>query len=331
MSLPSSPEIGGFDRLSPDLALEAIEEAYGLRLDGTMATYSSYVNRVYGVKTEEGEYFVAKFYRPQRWSTAAILEEHRFIADCVEAEVPVVAPLPELDGSTLPRLEFEDEAGLNSWSFALFPKRGGRAFDAEREGDWRRLGAIAGRIHAAGRKRPCPERLLLDRGLAGRWLEELEPLLHPDLRWEFSELVTSTLERIGPWIDGLSTQRIHGDLHRGNILDRPGEGLLVIDFDDCMTGPPVQDLWLLLPGRRGETESELRLLLEGYGEFATLEEGSLAAIESLRFLRMLHFLSWRSRQRLDSWFSQEFPEWGGRGFWTQEIEDFREQARWIEA
>ena len=35
---------------------------------------------------------VVKFYRPERWSDAAILEEHEFALELARAEIPVVAP-----------------------------------------------------------------------------------------------------------------------------------------------------------------------------------------------------------------------------------------------
>jgi Ser/Thr protein kinase RdoA (MazF antagonist) len=320
---------GAFDELSPTLALEAVEEAFSLRLDGSISTYPSYVNRVYGFRSDEGEAFVAKFYRPGRWSAEAIAEEHRFIAACAADQIPVVSPIPQPSGDSLAVLELESDSALTTWHFALFPKRGGRAFDAEGDGDWRRLGAVAGRIHAAGRRQTPRFRSRLDSDLVRFWLALLGPLVHPDLRGEFLETVGAVLDGIGPRLDAFESHLIHGDLHRGNILDRPGEGLLVIDFDDCLRGPPVHDLWLLLPDRAEQCERELSLLVEGYSDFAELEEGSMAFVESLRFLRMLHFLAWRARQREDAWFKREFPDWGGRAFWILELEDLRDQARFI--
>lgn len=325
-----SLEASGFDALSPALSIEAVEEKYGLRLDGTVSTYPSYINRVYGLRTEEGESLVAKFYRPDRWTFETILEEHRLIADCAAAEVPVVAPLLAPDGSSLGTLELEEDDRTIEFNFALFPKKGGRNFDAESEGDWRRLGALAGRLHLAAAGRSSSHRPRFDSGLIDAWLEELRLLVHPDVREDFEEIVGSVMGAIAPRIAEMPLQRIHGDLHRGNILERPGEGLLLIDFDDCMMGPPVQDLWLLLPDRAPKCARELGLLLEGYGEFSTLPPGSVASIETLRFLRMLHFLAWRARQRHDAWFAREFPEWGSRGYWSQEIESLREQARELE-
>ncbi|MFP4068443.1 MAG: serine/threonine protein kinase, partial [Spirochaetaceae bacterium] len=105
MSAPEDPATGSFAMLTPDAAVAAVEQTHGLRLDGTLFTYPSYVNRVYGVRTEEGEEYISKFYRPNRWSTEAILEEHEFLLDCVEAEIPVVPPIPDADGDTLGILE----------------------------------------------------------------------------------------------------------------------------------------------------------------------------------------------------------------------------------
>ncbi|MFW6337308.1 MAG: serine/threonine protein kinase, partial [Alkalispirochaetaceae bacterium] len=83
-------ELSTFDLLTPEAALTAVEGAYGLRLDGRVMTYRSYINRVYGFTTEEGEEYVAKFYRPGRWSWDAIVEEHAFVLECALAEIPVV-------------------------------------------------------------------------------------------------------------------------------------------------------------------------------------------------------------------------------------------------
>ncbi len=319
---------GAFDALSPEAVFESIEAAYGIRPEGSLWPYSSYVNRVYGFRGDDEKEYVAKFYRPGRWSEEAILEEHRFLADCAEAELPVVAPLPGLDGDSLPSFSL-DEDDLIGFSFALFPKRGGRSFDAETDDDWLRLGALAGRLHVVGAKRGAKARLTLGPKLSLANLDVVEPLVHPEFRSEFAELCRETIALTADDVSSLGARRIHGDLHRGNILSRPGEGLLLLDFDDMMIGPPVQDLWLLLPGRADDASRERSLLLEGYSEFAELESGSVRVIETLRFYRMLHFLAWRSLQRDDQWFKRDYPDWGGRAFWIGELEDFRDQARAI--
>src|SRR5512146_754906 len=112
-----------FDLLAPYAVIEAVESSYGLRLDGTLTAFASYVNRVYGIAAEDGTPYVAKFYRPGRWTAAAILEEHRFVLDCAEREVPVVAPIVSVDGSTLSSVTLSNGRNEEEIDFALFPKR----------------------------------------------------------------------------------------------------------------------------------------------------------------------------------------------------------------
>lgn len=322
-----------FNLLSPDLVGEAIEEAYGLGLEGSLEVYPSYVNRVYGMRDSEGRGFVAKFYRPGRWTGEAILDEHAFLADCAEAELPVVLPVANAEGSSLSELVLESDSGEEAeMRFALFPRMGGRNFEPETEEDWLRLGSLAGRLHAAGHRRPAPHRLALGPGLGRSYADELASggLVHPECRDELFEILEKGLEIVARRFEGQPSQRLHGDLHRGNILDRPGSGLVLVDFDDMLMGPPIQDLWLLLPGRRKDSGRELSLLLEGYEEFAFLDPSSFGLIEPLRFLRMLYFILWRARQREDYWFRREFPDWGGKAFWLTELGDFRDQLEVME-
>jgi len=323
-------ETGSFDALTPDAAAFGVESAYGLRLDGTLIPYPSYINRVYGLRDEEEREYVVKFYRPGRWPAEAIRDEHAFLSDCAEADLPVACPVKDPEGETLEELVLEEE-GEPRYLFALFPKMGGRNFDPESDEQWLRLGALAGRMHRAARQRDAQHRAMCHPDLTAGFVKELidEEVVHPELAGQFEELCAETLERIRPLFSGLVLQRLHGDLHRGNILDRPGTGLLLFDFDDMMMGPAVQDLWLLLPGLRKDSGRELSILLEGYEQFADFDRSMLSLIEPLRFMRMVYFLAWRARQREDYWFQSSFPDWGSKPFWIKEIEDLHDQARVI--
>jgi Ser/Thr protein kinase RdoA (MazF antagonist) len=200
------------------------------------------------------------------------------------------------------------------------------------------LGSVVGRLHTVGRKRSAPARARLEpAGLTASYVAELLAAghVHPKFREEFLSISSSTIETISPLFQGTETFRIHGDCHRGNILDRPDSGLLLIDFDDMVRGPAVQDLWLLLPGYAADCGRELELLIEGYERFGSFDRGSLALIEPLRFMRLLYFLAWRARQRQDRWFRTSFPDWGGEAFWIKEVEDLRVQTEvvgaWLES
>ncbi len=317
---------GSFDLLSPDLVLGQIEESYGLSLDGSITPFASYVNRVYGIRSDEGDEYVAKFYRPGRWSIEAIGEEHEFVHDCAEAEVPVVAPLPDPEGFTLQVLEAETDDGATEFPYALYQKRGGRGFDAEHGEEWYRLGSLAGRVHSAAGARPAFHRLeCTPAGSTRRFVGELEEVVHPEVETEFHDLVNAGLEMIEPLFEGLPMLRIHGDFHRGNVLDRADDGLLLIDFDDMMIGPAVQDLWLLLPDHAWAARREIAEIVEGYEQFADFPYQTLRLIEPLRLMRIIYYLAWSALQRDDHRFQRTNPDWGSRAFWIREIEDIRSQ------
>jgi Ser/Thr protein kinase RdoA (MazF antagonist) len=323
---------GDFDYLTPELVLAAVEGAFGLGLLSNITPYNSYINRVYELHGDDGQVYIAKFYRPGRWSEEAVLEEHAFIQDCVEMEIPTVAPISDPDGQTLSVVELVDEAEqLQEYSFALFPKRGGRNFDAESDDDWLRLGAIVGRMHRAARSRNAEHReYCLPLPIITQCLQELDngEAVHPEHRQEFFDLAEEIRLQIEPFFDGVPLHRVHGDCHRGNILQRPGEGLLLIDFDDMMVGPAVQDLWLLLPERVQESMREFNLVVEGYEQFLPFDYFQKELIEPLRAMRMLYYLSWSARQRQDRRFRAEHPHWGGSAFWSKEVEDLREQLKY---
>ena len=313
--------------------LQAVEQAFGLRTDGTFSAYPSYVNRVYGLRDEEGEEYVVKFYRPGRWSVDAIAEEHEFVLECAAADLPVVAPLADSDGCTLQSVVVEgDVAALHEYCFALYPRKGGRGFDAEGDEEWHRLGALAGRLHAVARGVEAAHRLRCSPAdSAARSVRDLREsgVVHPEIEAEFFDLVDGAFGWIAPLFDGVTMHRIHGDFHRGNVLDRAGEGLLLIDFDDMMVGPSVQDLWLLLPDHASRALHELGMIVKGYTQFSPFRVADLRLIEPLRLMRMVYYLAWSALQRDDRRFQEQQPEWGSRAFWIKEVEDVRMQLEVI--
>jgi Ser/Thr protein kinase RdoA (MazF antagonist) len=313
-----------YDRLTPEILLDAVENATGIRMTGLTVPLPSYINRVYEIQTREGKRLIAKFYRPGRWSREALLDEHLFLADCATMEIPVVCPLTLSDGGTL------GEAG--GMYFALFPKRSGREFELNTDEDGRRVGRLVARIHLAGEQRRTQARITLLPTESTR--SDLTFLAKggfviSELRSAFEDLTERIVESISGLFKGTELIRIHGDCHRGNLLDRPGEGLMVIDFDDMMTGPPVQDLWLLLPDHAGRSRREIDLLLEGYAQFREFDYSTLRLIEPLRFMRIIYFLAWVARQAGDYAFRVNHPDWGSETFWQREIADLNHQFQVI--
>ena len=314
-----------FQDITPDSIIKHVEDHLGITLDGVLTPYNSYINRVYGLQDEDGARYIVKFYRPGRWTKESILEEHRFLFQCEENEIPVIPPIvPEGCGS------LGETTG--KICFALFPLRAGRTFDIAGDRDWVRLGSIIGRMHQVGRQETAEHRVLCSpETTTEKQIEKLLSggLVHPDCAGDFENICREILNEISPLFQETANQRIHGDCHRGNILDRMEEGLLLIDFDDMMTGPPVQDLWLLLPGHVQDCITEMDLLLHGYTQFEEFDTRTLNLIEPLRFMRIIHFLAWVAMQREDRAFRQNHPDWGTEAFWIKEIEDLRYQQTMI--
>src|SRR5437867_3577140 len=130
-----------FFSLTPDRVLEAVEVG-GLRCTGRCLPLRAFENRVYEVELEDERRLVVKFYRPGRWSRAAILDEHAFLADLAAAEVPAVAPLDLGTGGTLGEIE-----GIY---YAAFPKVRVRTLDELDAESRRRIGRPIGRRPAGG-------------------------------------------------------------------------------------------------------------------------------------------------------------------------------------
>ena len=309
-----------------------MENAYALELEALVTTYPSYVNRVYGVRDVDGIEYIAKFYRPDRWSLDAIREEHNFSAELGEAEIPIALPLPDADGDTVSHLFVDKNGEQISCYFTLFPKRAGRLFDAEGEAAWLRIGSLCGRLHNIGCRGRAPTRstILPDESTRGH-LEHIRKtnVVPADIAAKFQTITSDVMEMIRPLFANIGRIRLHGDLHRGNILDRSDEGLLLIDLDDMANGPAMQDLWLLLPGHLEDCRPVLPFLAEGYEQFRPFPWQQLKLVEPLRFMRMIHFIAWCAMQRRDEDFDRHFPDWGSPAWWTKELEDLSDQASLI--
>jgi len=322
--MSKAAKIADFKHLTPEVLLDLVEKAYSVPMTGLTIPLPSYINRVYELQARRGERIIAKFYRPGRWSRTALEDEHQFLADCAAAEIPVVCPLVLPGGDTLA----EADGGF----FALFPKKSGREFEINTGDDLRRVGSLIARIHLVGQERVPNDRVVLSPEKATS--NDLDFLIHggfitPEHRSAFADLTSRIIENISGLFHEEHFIRIHGDCHRGNLLDRPGEGLMAIDFDDMMLGPPVQDLWMLLPDHAGRSRREIDLLLDGYEQFREFDYSSLTLIEPLRFMRIIYYLTWCARQLDDHDFRANHPDWGSETFWQREISDISHQFQVI--
>ena len=271
-----------YDQLTPDFVLDAVE-SLGLETDFRILALNSYENRVYQIGIEGSLPVIAKFYRPQRWTPEAILEEHEFTHALAEHDISVVSPM-QIGGATLH--EYKD------FHFALFPRQGGHAPEIEVADTLFRIGRNIGRMHQASGANTFKHRkaLSIDEWvISSRDFLLQENFIPQSLIPAYQTLSRDLIAKMQSiWnTHPFATRKLHGDCHLGNILWRD-ETAHFVDFDDCMNGPAIQDIWLLLSGDRQQQTVQIGEILEGYEEFCEFDPRQLNLIETLRTMRMMN-------------------------------------------
>jgi Ser/Thr protein kinase RdoA (MazF antagonist) len=327
-----------FEALTPDVVLDALESA-GIACDGRLMTLSSYENRVYLAHTEDGSAVVAKFYRPERWSDAQILEEHSFAAELMAAEIPLAAPIV-FGGQTLHH--------AHGFRYSISPRKGGRRPELEDLDTLEWIGRFLARIHTVGAAQPFAVRPALNVQTFGTephdWLLTHEMVAN-EVRGVWKDVYQEAINLVaacahGTMANGLLHSdshaiqhiRLHGDCHPGNILWTPegsttqAAGPHFVDLDDARTGPAVQDLWMLLSGDRRQRTLQLSALLDGYEQFRPFDRRELALIEPLRTLRLIHYSAWLARRWDDPAFPIAFPHFGTSAYWHEQVQLLQEQV-----
>ena len=306
--------------LTPDALLDALD-AIGLDCDGSQLALNSYENRVYQIGVEDGPPLIAKFYRPGRWSDAAIGEEHAFLAELAAREIPVVAPLT-LGGKTLNT--------VGDFRIAVFPRRGGRAPELEDEDVLRWMGRFMARIHAVGALAPFAHRpniSLQSYGIDARDAVLATPYLPLELAASWRSVVDLALDGVARCFDragDVAQIRLHGDCHGGNVLWTP-DGPHFVDFDDARSGPAIQDLWMLLTGQGDDMRRQFEVVLEGYRQFHDFNPRERHLAEALRTLRLIHYAAWIAQRWHDPAFPHAFGWFDSPRYWQDHILALREQ------
>lgn len=308
-----------FYNLDPDKVLQAAENA-GFYPTGEFTQLNSYENRVFDIKLEEpvepnalNKNVIAKFYRPNRWSKEAILEEHEFLLSLKNEGIPAIAPLFQGHDSTI--------SEVDGMYVAFFPKVLGRMPQEFLGDDYRKVGRLMAHVHNVGARKKALHRPILDTSYYGGWetLDHLQDWITPEVRHRYNVAAEDILYAIDDTFDVSEFLRIHGDCHKGNLLNN-GNQFFLVDFDDFVNGPAIQDFWMLLSGDEDALSEEKDLIISGYEELREFPDHQWDWIPMLRGLRIISYAGWIAKRWDDPSFPRLFPEYNTYSYWAEEVE-----------
>lgn len=318
----------GFDSLTPKIILDCFFKQ-GLRPTGALIPLNSYENRVYEVPVEEGAPIIAKFYRQNRWSSRTIADEHHFVSRLLEAEIPVLAPLALFK----PAGEALSLGYDHHFYYAFFPKLKGREKPEMDANERRQIGRLMGRLHNMGEKNLMPHRSKLDfENFIYAPAQTLfqSKYIPEQLKSSFESFLNGFMPLLKIFFDQpTKIISLHGDCHIGNILWNK-DGPHLVDFDDMIVGPPVQDLWMLFSGSKEEMQTQADDFLEGYEVFRTFDRSTLSLIEPLRTARMIRHAAWIGQRFDEEAFKKAFPYYNQNRYWESLFLNLKEQTSIIQ-
>lgn len=356
-----------FKSLGHEVILESVE-ACGVRCTGRIVPLNSMENRVFAVEVESDEpgarkasQVIIKFYRPGRWTPDQILSEHILQLVLSEEDIPTARFLPITNSAftdpsqvpnskrlypeyqnSIPQIETLGRNGI--FQFCVWEKVRGRPPLDLTPKDLQLIGRIVARMHNLFESHIEPSgfvRHSLSTELFGmRALENVRAWgkipnpLGPEF-FRVAEDLVKRLEWVNNCMDFIPT---HGDLHRLNLLQtEEGGSFWLVDFDDCMWAPDIQDLWLLSAGCNliGEEQDDpakaaLNYLLSGYEEFRAMPEGSTFLVEPLRTLRMIYYYGWIANRWGDPAFQDVFSFFRETPYWERALFDMETQKESLE-
>ena len=311
-----------FADLQPDTVLDAVE-AFGVQVSGHCYPLNSYENRVFQVGVEGGSPVIAKFYRPGRWSREQIQEEHDFTAKLLSKGV-----------STAKNLNTQSGESIIEWKgfFASVQEKVlGRIPEVDNFDNLYQLGQVVGQMHAAIGNQSLKARSTYEPQIMGS--DNVDYLsaswIPKKMQTGYRKAADQLLQKIANCLPANFNQSfitIHGDCHLSNVLmaeDTP----VLLDFDDVMAGPAVQDLWMFLAGSSTLQSQQLSELLEGYQESLEFDLKQLSWIPALRSLRVINYTAWLAKRWNDPAFKLAFPWFNSEDFWVQHIKELEQLTK----
>lgn len=304
-----------FFNLDPHLILQSAE-ACGFVPTGEMHQLNSYENRVFEIKLENQKSIIAKFFRPGRWSKKTIQDEHEFCLDLTQDGLSVGQPYFYKNESV-----FEAQ-GIY---YCFYEKVRGRMMQEILLHQFERLGSLTAQLHNTGEKKEAFNRNLFGPSADQKWnlLDQLDQVVAPEVRPDYMELAEHVFMTLDDQLDPSMYLRIHGDLHRGNLLDNGQNDITIVDFDDFINGPAIQDFWMIFPDQNFTDTDEFHLFLKGYESLRHFPQEQLQLVPYLRSYRVICYAGWILNRWKDPSFPKIFPEFNTYRYWAEETDSLR--------
>lgn len=302
-----------FYQLDPNIILSCAEK-HGFVTTGEMQQLNSYENRVFNVVLENGQHIIAKFYRPERWSQSTIEQEHQFEIELKNEGLSVAVPFVLSNGSTVDQ--------VNGIYYTFFEKVRGRMMQEFLPQHFSKLGRWLAQLHNVGERSSADYRPYLGPINDNKWalLDTMYDTVSIEIRNDYFDAVTFLFEKLDDTLQDQHFIRIHGDLHRGNILETPGDDFVVVDFDDFVNGPSIQDMWMIFPETDFQNTKDFDLFLKGYEELRHFPDQELKLVSLMRAYRIISYAAWIHQRWTDPSFPKIFPQFGTYNYWLEELE-----------
>lgn len=263
---------------------------------------------------------IAKFYRPERWSELTIQDEHNFELELQNEDLKVAVPYVLKNKKTIDYFE--------NIPYAFFEKIRGRLIQEFRPSHFKQIGRWLAQLHNIGEAKIALNRNEFGPTAENKWdaLDQLRSVISPEVQSEYNKNAEILFNDLDDRLSDLNYLRIHGDLHRGNILESP-QGLVVVDFDDFLNGPAVQDFWMLFQEENYAETDEFENFVSGYEELRLFPFDDLMLIPLLRAYRLVSYSAWIHKRWSDPSFPRLFPQFESYNYWAEQNEELKRLIR----
>jgi Ser/Thr protein kinase RdoA (MazF antagonist) len=143
------------------------------------------------------------------------------------------------------------------------------------------------------------------------------------MRSGYERTIEAIVERAEPVFRSVPVLRLHGDFYGENCL-RTADGFVAIDFDDMMSGPAAQDVWVIARTKDpAETRRRMAIVAGGYRAHRAFAPEWIELFPALHAMRFMWIAAWITSRWFDPKFRATFPDFGTHELYARELARIR--------